>query len=61
MKPKILVILGSSRNGRRGINVANWAMDILSKRSDAEFELADLKEWNLPFFDFPISPSMKKK
>jgi len=60
MKTKILVILGSTRKGRRGGSVANWAMDILSKKSDVEFELVDLKKLNLPFFDFPIPPSVEK-
>ena len=60
MKPKILVILGSAREGRRGIKVANWAMDVLSKRTDVDFELADLRDWNLPFYDFPASPSTEK-
>lgn len=60
MKPKILVILGTTREGRRGIKVANWAMDILSKRTDANFEFVDLRDWNLPFYDFPTSPSTER-
>lgn len=60
MKPKILVILGTAREGRRGIKVADWVMSFLSKRKDANFELADLRNWNLPFYDFPVSPSTEK-
>ncbi len=60
MKPKILVILGTTREGRRGIKVANWAMKILSKINDANFEFIDLKDWSLPFYNFPSSPSTEK-
>ncbi len=60
MKPKILVILGTTREGRRGIKVANWAMGILSKNTSADFEFVDLRDWNLPFYDFPTSPSTER-
>lgn len=60
MKPKILVILGTTREGRRGIKVSNWAMSILSKRTDADFELVDLKDWDLPFYNLPVAPSTEK-
>lgn len=60
MKPKILVILGTTREGRRGIKVFNWAKSILSKNKDADFEFIDLKDWNLPFYDFPTSPSTER-
>lgn len=60
MRPKILVILGSTREGRRGEKVANWAMSVLSKRSDANYELVDLRDWDFPFYNLPTSPSTKK-
>lgn len=60
MKTKILVILGSTREGRRGEKVANWAMGILSKNTGADFEFVDLRDWNLPFYDFPTSPSTER-
>lgn len=59
-KTKILVILGSTREGRRGEKVANWTMKVLSKRADADYEMVDLKIWNLPFYDFPTSPSTER-
>lgn len=31
-----------------------------SKRNDAEFQLVDLKEYNLPLLDEPVPPSMGK-
>lgn len=60
MKPKILVILGTTREGRRGIKVANWAMSVLSKRNDADYELVDLRDWDFPFYNLPTSPSTEK-
>jgi len=53
---KIQVILGSTRQGRQGKKVANWFMSEAQKSSNMEFELLDLKEWNLPFFDEAIPP-----
>jgi NAD(P)H-dependent FMN reductase len=55
---KIAVILGSTRPGRNGEAVAKWVYEIARKRTDAEFELIDLKEYNLPLLDEPVPPSM---
>jgi NAD(P)H-dependent FMN reductase len=48
---RVGIILGSTRPGRNGAAVANWVHDIASKRTDAEFELVDLKDYNLPHLD----------
>lgn len=53
---KILVILGSTREGRAGEKVAKWVMEELARRTDAAFELADLKIWKLPYFEESESP-----
>src|SRR5437870_4047 len=55
---KIAVILGSTRPGRNGEAVAKWVYEIARKRSDAEFELVDIKDFNLPLLDEPVPPSM---
>ncbi|MBO0781566.1 MAG: NAD(P)H-dependent oxidoreductase [Ktedonobacteraceae bacterium] len=55
-KTHILVIFGSTRQGRRGEVVTNWLMDRLATRTDITFELADLRDIPLPFFDSPTSP-----
>lgn len=55
---KIGIILGSTRPGRNGEAVAKWVLDIASKRSDAEYELVDLLDYNLPHLDEAIPPSM---
>lgn len=54
------VILGSTRPGRLGESVAKWVHDIAAKRTDARFELVDLKDFHLPLLDEPIPPSVGK-
>ena len=55
---KIAIIIGSTRPGRNGEAVAKWVHEIAQKRSDAEFELVDIKDFNLPLLDEPLSPRM---
>src|SRR5690349_9262159 len=55
---RIAVIIGSTRPGRNGDAVAKWVYKIAQKRTDAEFELVDIKDFNLPLLDEPIPPSM---
>ncbi|OQA28629.1 MAG: FMN-dependent NADPH-azoreductase [Verrucomicrobia bacterium ADurb.Bin345] len=55
---KIAVIIGSTRPGRNGEAVGRWVHEIAKKRSDAEFELVDIKDFNLPLLDEVIPPSM---
>jgi NAD(P)H-dependent FMN reductase len=55
---KIAVIIGSTRPGRNGEAVAKWVHEIAQKRSDAEFELVDIKDFNLPLLDEPMPPIM---
>jgi NAD(P)H-dependent FMN reductase len=55
---KIGIILGSTRPGRNGEAVAKWVQEIASQRSDAEFELIDLLDYNLPHLDEAVPPSM---
>jgi NAD(P)H-dependent FMN reductase len=61
MKPKILVILGSVREGRVGEKVAKNLMTELKKRDDAVYELVDLKDYPMPLFDEAVPPSMQDK
>lgn len=55
--PKIAIVLGSTRPGRNGEAVAKWVAEIAQKRTDASFELVDLKEYPLPHLDEAIPPS----
>jgi NAD(P)H-dependent FMN reductase len=54
---KIGIIIGSTRPGRKGEAVAKWVYEVAQKRSDAEFELVDIKDFNLPLLDEPVPPS----
>src|SRR5712691_5293245 len=56
--PKIAIIIGSTRPGRNGEAVAKWVSEIAQKRTDAEFELVDIRDFNLPLLDEPMPPSM---
>jgi NAD(P)H-dependent FMN reductase len=53
MKPQVLVILGSTREGRFGETVARWLMRQLDSRSEADFELVDLRDYPLPLYEAP--------
>ena len=55
---KIAIIVGSTRPGRNGEAVAKWVYEVSRKRSDAEFELVDIKDFNLPLLDEPMPPIM---
>ena len=55
---RIGIILGSTRPNRNGEQVARWVYDIAAQRSDAEFELVDLRDYPLPHLDEPLPPAM---
>jgi NAD(P)H-dependent FMN reductase len=57
---RIGIILGSTRPNRIGEGVAQWVDGLARKRSDAEFELVDIKDYDLPLLDEPIPPSQGK-
>ena len=52
---KIGIITGSTRPGRNSLQVAQWVKGIADKRGDAEYEIVDLKDFNLPMYAEPIS------
>jgi NAD(P)H-dependent FMN reductase len=54
----VAIILGSTRPGRIGEAVARWVYEIAARRSDAGFELVDVKDYNLPLLDEPVPPSL---
>jgi NAD(P)H-dependent FMN reductase len=55
---KIGIILGSTRPGRNGAQVAKWVYEQAQQRTEAEFELVDLLDYPLPHLDEPIPPSL---
>lgn len=48
---KIGVIIGTTRNTRFAEKPANWFMDLAGKRTDLAFELVDLRDYPMPFFN----------
>ncbi len=57
---RIAIILGSTRPGRKTEPVARWVLDHAQQRGDAEYELVDIAEFDLPLLDEPIPPSQRK-
>ena len=57
---KIGIIIGSTRPGRVGEAVAKWVYEIAKTRDDAEFELVDIKDYNLPLLDEPAPAATQK-
>ncbi|MFG1784065.1 NADPH-dependent FMN reductase [Rhodococcus oryzae] len=55
---RIAIILGSTRPGRNGAPVAQWVYDQAKQRSDADYELVDIADFNLPHLDEATPPAM---
>lgn len=49
--PTIGIIISSTRDNRFGDKPAQWVYDIARQRSDLDFEIVDLRDFNLPFFN----------
>jgi NAD(P)H-dependent FMN reductase len=56
-KSKVLVVLGSTRENRYGDKPAHWILGRLAEHPQLDPELVDLRDWPLPMFDRPVSPS----
>ena len=54
--PTIGIIIGSTREGRFGDKPANWIHGIARQRTDLAFELIDLRDHPLPFFNEAAPP-----
>ena len=50
-KPKIAIILSTTRAARFGHKAGQWIYDIAKQRHDIDVELIDLRDYPLPFFD----------
>ncbi|MFB4419460.1 NADPH-dependent FMN reductase [Streptomyces sp. QL37] len=55
---KLGIVLGATRPGRVGPQVARWIEKTARGCEDAEFELVDVADYDLPLFDEPQSPLM---
>lgn len=54
----IKVIIGSTRQQRFSEKPANWIYEEAKKKEGVNAELLDLRDYPMPFFDEPASPSM---
>ena len=51
IRPKIAIVIGTTRATRFGEKPAKWIYEIASARTDMSVELIDLREYPMPFFD----------
>jgi NAD(P)H-dependent FMN reductase len=54
-KPKIAVIIGTTRATRFGERPARWIHGVAAARGDMDLELVDLRDYPMPFFDEPAT------
>jgi NAD(P)H-dependent FMN reductase len=57
---KIAIIVGSTRPGRKALAVAQWVHGIAAQRGDAQFDLLDIADYNLPLLDEAVPPAYAK-
>jgi NAD(P)H-dependent FMN reductase len=55
---KVGIITGSTRPNRKSLDVARWVLDLARKRGDADYELVDIKDFELPLLDELLPPSL---
>lgn len=59
---KIGIIVGSTREGRVSVPVAEWVKEFAEKQNtDAQFEIVDIKEYGLDRFNEKLPPAMANK
>src|SRR5260370_39027111 len=56
--PKVAIVTGSTRPGRHNEAVSRWVFGLAKKRKDAEFELVDIADYDLPLLDEPMPPML---
>jgi NAD(P)H-dependent FMN reductase len=55
---RVAIITGSTRPGRNNEAVARWVHEIAKQRRDADFELVDIADYDLPLLNEAAPPSM---
>jgi NAD(P)H-dependent FMN reductase len=60
MTLRIALILGSTRPGRRGDQIAAWALEAARVHGGADYELVDLADHNLGNLDEPGNPNFQQ-
>jgi NAD(P)H-dependent FMN reductase len=57
---KIGIIVGSVREGRMSLPIANWVKQQIDARSEFDAKMLDLADWQLPMFAEPNPPATGK-
>ncbi len=55
-KPKIAIVIGSTRPGRLGADVADWVARQAKERQFADYEVVDVAEFDLDLLNEPTVP-----
>ncbi|MGH9420125.1 MAG: NADPH-dependent FMN reductase [Thermoanaerobaculia bacterium] len=53
---RVAIVTGSTRPGRKSLVVTEWVNRVARERKDAEFEIVDLADYELPLLDEPMPP-----
>jgi NAD(P)H-dependent FMN reductase len=56
--PRLLIIIASTREGRKGLPIAKWIEAEVRKDADWDVSVVDLKTLNLPMLDEPEHPRL---
>jgi NAD(P)H-dependent FMN reductase len=56
-KPRIGIVIGSTRPARFADKPAQWIFDLAAARGDFEVEMVDLRDYPLPFYEEDRSPA----
>ena len=56
-KPRLAVVISTTREGRFGDRPAAWIKSLADARRGAEIEILDLRDYPLPPFDEPVPPA----
>jgi NAD(P)H-dependent FMN reductase len=60
LQPRIGIILSTTRPARFADTPARWLLDLADKHPGASFELVDLRDYPMPFFEEDRSPGHVK-
>jgi len=58
--PRLTIIIASVRDGRAGEAIARWFIERARQHGKFDVQVADLQELNLPIFNEPHHPRLKK-
>lgn len=56
-KPRIAIVIGSTRPNRFADHPAQWIKELGAERSDLDFEIVDLRDYDMPLFNEAGSPA----